>query len=197
MENNLHEDGYAGDTSANNLTENIEYFQYEDNIVTGCENESLIEYVEEDDVYVQNSDYVEKETLEEHVKTHTLSIKQLQIDGQSQEVYRCLECAIDFVTLEDFTKVHQEMQKQQSNKAATNVNINETLPNEQLNDEQIIENADDSWVIIKEEQIIMDENETEAFEDYIETSENIIENTNLDKENSDTVTDTLLHVKEV
>lgn len=195
MENGLHQDEYTGAMSANNLTEHVEYFEYEDNINTGYEHESLIEYVEEDDV--QNGDYVENETLEEHVKTHTLTIKNLQIDGQSQEIYRCLECAIDFVTLEDFTKVHQEMQKKLSYKAPTNISINNTLQNEQVKYEQIIQNSSDSWMIIKEEQIIVDENETEELGDYIETSEDIIEQMNFDKENNDIVTDTLLHVKEV
>nr|XP_014091241.2 zinc finger protein 658B isoform X1 [Bactrocera oleae] len=194
MENGLHQDEYTGAMSANNLTEHVEYFEYEDNINTGYKHESLIEYVEEDDV--QNGDYVENETLEEHVKTHTLTIKNLQIDGQSQEIYRCLECAIDFVTLEDFTKVHQEMQKKLSYKAPTNISINNTLQNEQVKYEQIIQNSSDSWMIIKEEQIIVDENETEELGDYIETSEDIIEQMNFDKENNDIVTDTLLHVKE-
>uniref|UniRef100_A0A0K8VW22 C2H2-type domain-containing protein n=1 Tax=Bactrocera latifrons TaxID=174628 RepID=A0A0K8VW22_BACLA len=194
MENGLHEDEYTDAMSAKNLTEHVEYFEYEDNISTGYEHESLIEYIEEDDV--QNGDYVENENLEEHVKTHTLSVKHLQFDGQSQEIYRCLECAIDFVTLEDFTKVHQEMQKKVSNKASTNNSTNDRLQNEQVKEEQIIQNSNGSWLIIKEEQIIVDESETKELDNYLETSEDIIEHRNFVKENNDIATDTLLHVKE-
>ncbi|XP_011184227.2 zinc finger protein 814 [Zeugodacus cucurbitae] len=194
MENGIQDDEYTGDISVDNLAGTVEYFEYEDNIGTNYENESLIEYVEEDDD--QNSDYVEKETLEDQLKTHTLSIKHMQIDGQPQEIYRCLECATDFVTLEDFTKVHKEMQKKLTNKALTNVSINVQQQNEQINDEQTIQNSGDSWMIIKEEQIIADENEAEAFEDFIETSENLIDDTNFDKENEDADTDMLLQVKE-
>ena len=35
MENGLHRDEYTGAMSANNLTEHVEYFEYEDNINTG------------------------------------------------------------------------------------------------------------------------------------------------------------------
>ncbi|XP_067626757.1 zinc finger protein 678 [Eurosta solidaginis] len=85
----------------NSVEPHAEYFTYEDE-----DTEALIEYVEDDEV-ANNNEVVQP------IKTHTLSVKERNTTEGIQEVYRCLECAIDFATVEDFTKVHRVIQKKE------------------------------------------------------------------------------------
>ncbi|XP_036334244.1 zinc finger protein 271 [Rhagoletis pomonella] len=183
LESDPLQDDYVGVVLVNNMVDDNAYFQYEDVPEATYENESLIEYVEEEEV--QNDVYVVNEIVEDQgdrVKTHTLQIKRLTIDGQYQDIYRCLECAIDFVTVEDFTKFHKKIQRERHSSKTTADSIdNESVQSENMNNVEIDQvQQENDWVFIKEEQIVKQENDTETFgagcEQYVELSENVNKN---------------------
>ncbi|XP_053966418.1 zinc finger protein 658B isoform X2 [Anastrepha ludens] len=183
MENYTQVDDYGGDILVKN-----EYLEYNESIETGYENESLIEYVEEEEV--QNYDYVEG-----HAKTHTLTIKAMLIDGLHQKVYRCLECDIDFATIEDFTKVHQEMQtKRRLYQATDQVADTESFQSENLSNEQpILAHEGEDWIIVKEEPIDTNDNG----EKYIEVTENIAESVEITEGIGELLSETDLHYEDM
>ncbi|XP_004517411.1 zinc finger and SCAN domain-containing protein 2 [Ceratitis capitata] len=200
VENVIDEESYTGVITADSFMENNEYYQYEgDTTETVYESESLIEYVEEDDL--QSNDYIVNDTVEDTIKTHTLTVKRLVIDEQLQEVYCCIECALDFPTLEDFTKAHKVMQKKRVNQnlvAETNVYLNagdiESAP--------IISDFEKVDGVIIKEEVRNNQNVVEVFEadtgEHTELAANITDYADFDnKQFVETTSETdEVHVKE-